>query len=173
MGGRAATLFVALAVMAGAAGAQAAGKASGSTTWKVDIGAANASGVSGNAKLTLTGDKLAVEVDVSGLTPGHTHMMHLHGKTGENVTCEMKDTNGDGMVDEKEAEAASGKEVLFLKPFPRADAGGKVHFAHTYTIDPRKVGPIGDRVLEIHGQEKGGKYLDKLPVACGKPATTG
>jgi len=149
---------------AGSAGATAA------TEYEATLSAANGSGVNGTAHLTLRGRSLHVVVDASGLTPGRQHMAHLHGKTGENVSCDLKDTNGDGMVDEKEAEAQAGKEVLFLRPFPSASKDGKIHIDHTYTIDPAKVGPIEDRVVELHGMERGGKWIDTLPVACGKPA---
>ena len=124
----------------------------------------------GTARLSEHGRSLHVVVDATGLTPGRVHMMHLHGKSGENVDCAMKDANGDGVVDEEEAEAHAGKEVLFLTPFPSADKMGRAHLDRTYTIDPKKVGPITDRVLEIHGANHDGKWMEKMPVACGKPA---
>lgn len=67
------------------------------------------SNVTGDASLRLTGVKLAVDLEASGLTPGEPHAMHIHGETQAANECP-------GI----EADTGTGD---FADPFNTAPAG--------------------------------------------------
>jgi Cu/Zn superoxide dismutase len=166
---RIAVLALACLALTQAAQAQAGQK---QNAFHVDLTALNGSGVTGTADLVLTGDQLQVRLDLRGETPGKTHPQHIHGeaqaKGAAQCPTAAADSNGDGVLDHEEAEALTGGAVLPLEPFPTAAADGAVHFEHTYTVDPMKVGPLESRVIMVHGADSHGEYVAALPVACGR-----
>lgn len=137
--------------------------------YTADLSAVNRSGVDGTATFTLDGNQLKVMVHATGLTPSQQHPMHLHGFEGNNrnAACKAaKDQNDDGLLGHHEAEAAIGGAVLPLDPFPTANAQGEVHFEHTYTVDPKEIGPLQNLAVALHGMNVKGTYKAETPVAC-------
>ena len=108
--------------------------------------AANGSGVSGTASLTVSGDNLTIQVNASGLDPETRHEMHIHlgptcpgeppttgsgsgsgssatgtattGSGSSGTRANAADTNSDGFVDIVEAMAAGGDVLLPLDDDP-------------------------------------------------------
>lgn len=127
----------------------------------------NGSGVSGEGSLVFGEDGVTVSVQASGLKPGQTHEMHIHGIEGQDATCPT-DTDGDGMVGHEEAEQAAGGHVLDLEPYQTADESGNISFEQTYTEGVENLSPVEDRVLMVHGVTMNGEFMAEMPAACGE-----
>ena len=67
-------------------------------SYQADLGALNASGVSGTGMVTLSGDQATVMIEASGLVAGAPHAQHFH--IGAQGTCptDADDEDGDGFV---------------------------------------------------------------------------
>lgn len=80
----------------------------------------------GEARFTVNGDTLMIDIKVKGAPPEVEHWQHFHGfKDGHDATCATSaaDHNGDGIVDLIETEAASGTTMV---PFNAAPASMQV-----------------------------------------------
>ncbi len=93
---------------------------------------ANVSGlISGNADITLEGDTFEVRTNLNS-APNAPHSQHIH--IGTACPEPTADTNGDGFVDAREAEAATGKIIIPLDNDLRAQtAGGDFPSGATYS----------------------------------------
>jgi CHRD domain len=152
---------------------------------------ANNSGAVGLARLTLNGDSLTVDVAASGLAPGQTHPMHVHGFPDggtERPAVIADDQNHDGLITTPEGLPAIGTDLLDLNTTgqaisgalitgsdPQADAQGNLQFSHTFTLDPNNpdqaalLDHLEGRILEVHGlAPNGAAYDPTLPVAQGQ-----
>ena len=134
--------------------------------------AANGSGVSGTATLTLSGNQLTVAVEARGLEANRTHQQHIHGFANNqaNSACPppAADTNRDGLISLEEAAPLIGPVLLPLEPYPTADARGNISFRQTYTINVGQFLPLENRAIELHGMTVRGQYLATLRIACGQ-----
>jgi hypothetical protein len=128
--------------------------------------------------VTFDGTTLSVDVVASGLTPGETHPLHIHGFLNggdERPPIAADDLDLDGFVETPEAEAlaigpiiaglqTNGEAQALLQTstnFPVADANGVVSFSQTYELDPNErddvfirdqlSGRMEGRFLEFHG----------------------
>ncbi|MDQ4143934.1 MAG: hypothetical protein M3198_09370, partial [Actinomycetota bacterium] len=79
--------------------------------FRAELAPVNDSGVSGNAAVSVFQDEVRVAIDARGLTPNEVHPQRIHGFEGREASCpdENDDTNGNGIVDAREAEAAYGE----------------------------------------------------------------
>lgn len=152
--------------------------APGTLVFTADILPMNDSGVTGNATLTIDGDQLTVRVEASGLTPGETHMMHIHGRadpdTGlplnSTLPTEADDTDGDGFIELAEGAVSVGPVIVPLTSPPGGaaddypttedgtitfeetyDLGGEVTFADGFAASD--LFPLDLRVVHLHGME--------------------
>ena len=149
----------------------------------------------GSATVTLKGDKVSVDIAVTGVTPGTLHPQHIHAGT----TCPdaSDDTNSDGFVDVIEGLPKYGGVLVSLDStintgassdldFPVANANG----AYTYSAEGSRAHiqdeimtalKLGTRHVVIHGIAPTGMPLPSsvaslpglpawatLPVACGE-----
>lgn len=158
-----------------------------SERYEVALKPLNDSGVTGNAKLSLTARRLTAEVGAEGLTKGESHEVRLHSlESGEPGACPEKaaDKNRDGRLTSPEGVAAYGRKGRKLEPIPKADESGRVRFRGAANIG-RPLLPLEHRVLVLYGGRptpKGrrrpvwvtrggpasqGTFRPRLPVACG------
>ena len=167
-------------------------------SYQADLGALNASGVSGTGMVTLSGDQATVMIEASGLVAGAPHAQHFH--IGAQGTCptDADDEDGDGFVSvtagapyygaigsslttEGDTSPDSG---LAVDRFPTAD-DGTISYERTFTIteDVQKSFAAGTAVLVVHGVDKNGSGtydgdvvsdLDpSLPMEATAPAACG
>ncbi|MGH7122595.1 MAG: hypothetical protein ACREFP_26995 [Acetobacteraceae bacterium] len=78
---------------------------------------------SGEARFTVTGDQLTIDITMKGVSPDTVHWQHFHGFTdNRNATCPTAaaDVNHDGIIDIIETEPTSG---ITMVPFDANPAG--------------------------------------------------
>jgi hypothetical protein len=112
------------------------------------LNAAVGGGAHGTAKLTIEGDALTIEAEVTGLSPG-MHMIHIHGFTtgDKRAACAgaAQDLNHDGIIDLAETEPVSGTTLIpfhdqpaTLKipsdKYPSANASGSFTYRETVSL---------------------------------------
>lgn len=112
------------------------------------LNASAGGGARGTAKLTIEGDALTIEADVTGLSPG-MHMIHIHGfTTGDKAaTCAgpAQDQNHDGIIDLAETEPVWGTTLIpfhdqpaTLKipsdKYPKANSSGSFSYRETVSL---------------------------------------
>lgn len=119
--------------------------------WAVDLAALNSSGVTGDAILSLNTEAdgsryLNVSILAEGLTPGETHVQHIHGRFDDDgnpidsVTPGLaQDADGDGIVEVIEGVASYGDVLLSLVTpeggnHPMADMNGQLSFLQSYEL---------------------------------------
>ena len=167
-------------------------------SYQADLGALNASGVSGTGMVTLSGDQATVMIEASGLVAGAPHAQHFH--IGAQGTCptDAADEDGDGFLSTTEGApfyGAIGTSLttqgdtspdsgLAVDRFPTAD-DGTVRYERTFDIteDVQKAFAAGTAVLVLHGVDKDGSGtydgdvvsdLDpSLPMEATAPAACG
>lgn len=66
----------------------------------------------GQVTLVVDGGQVGVFITASGLAPNVMHEQHIH--SGSTCATMANDTNGDGYIDDAEAEAVAGKPVVAL-----------------------------------------------------------
>lgn len=152
----------------------------------------------GTARITLTGDRVDVDIDVSGVNPGTLHPQHIHA--GPRCATQDDDANGDGFMDVIEGLPDYGPILInldntFANPtdatlgFPVADGNGtysydatgsKSHFQDELEVALK----LGTRHVVIHGVDPatslpasvqslpGLPAWATLPVACGELVQT-
>lgn len=129
----------------------------------------------GEARFTIHGDKLTINVRVHGAPADTIHWQHIHGfKDGQQATCATAsaDANHDGIVDLIETGPASGTTMvpLITNPvsmdvakgtYPKANAHGDYHYRETVSLKaldaafekqfPGQQLDLAKRVVYIHG----------------------
>lgn len=135
------------------------------------ITALNASGVSGTVDLQVTGARLVVTMDVTGLEPDHRHFQHVHGEPGVPATCPTPaDANTSGVITLTEATTRIGPLAFDIQPYPLPDQHGALRWSRTYTLqswEMQTTVPWTEHVVVFHGMTLKGAYDQLLPVACG------
>lgn len=129
----------------------------------------------GEARFTVAGDQLTIDVKVQHAPPGVVHWQHFHGfKDGQQATCPAAsaDANHDGIVDLIETGKASGTTMVpFITDpasmdvahgtYPTADAQGNYRYHETVSLKaldaafakafPGQQLDLAKRVVYIHG----------------------
>lgn len=102
--------------------------------------ALNNSGVSGEVRVSVSGDELRVQVDATGLETNQAHPMHIHGLVGPDnapedsrVPTATLDADRDGFIELQEGVPAYGPVLLSLEPFSVAP-DGSIAFDEAYSL---------------------------------------
>ncbi|SEP17841.1 hypothetical protein [Trujillonella endophytica] len=168
----------------------------GAHSYQANLGALNASGVTGTGMVTIDGTTATVMIDASGLVAGAPHAQHFHiGAQGACPTDE-DDTNSDGFVSVTEGVpyyGAIGTSLtttgdtspdsgLAIDRFP---TDGDIAYERTFEVTPDVAASFeaGTAVLVLHGVDKDGSGtydgsvmsdLDPtLPMEATAPAACG
>lgn len=129
----------------------------------------------GDARFTVSGDKLVINIKVQGAPPNTIHWQHFHGfKDGQAANCAMQsaDKNGDGIVDLIETGPASGTTMVPFDAapaamdiahgtYPKASADGSYTYQQVVSLKdlaaafaksfPGQTLNLDKRVVYIHG----------------------
>jgi len=157
----------------------------------------------GEAKFTIKGDSLTIQIDAEGLPPNMMHLQHFHGfKDNRQATCATPaaDTNGDGIIDLIETEPMSGTTMvpfhddpvsmqIVNDTYPKASAAGSYHYEKTVSWSALKAAfaktfddpelDLDKRVVYIHGVPPDTKLpasvasLGKIPAQVTLPIACG
>lgn len=144
----------------------------------------NGSEVRATAVLSLSGERLTVDIQATGMEPERIHPQDLFGAVeadrAPRCPTANADLDADGVVGGEEAEDAYGASVRHLEPYPTVGADGELDYEVTSRIDPANVRPLGSRLLVLHGLDVGptesgiaDAYDPDVPVACGVLVRTG
>lgn len=130
---------------------------------------------SGEARFTVDGDKLTIDIKVHGAPPDTLHWQHFHGFVdGQAATCAgaNADANHDGIVDLIETGKASGTTMVpFITDpasmdvahgtYPKSDAKGDYTYQETVSLKaldaafdkafPGGKLDLAERVVYLHG----------------------
>lgn len=153
-------------------------------TYRATLVELNGSGVTGTAEITLLPlGMVKVKVEAFGLVPGKKHAQNIHGfRSGAPAMIPPPDAGAysDGITSLEEALAYTGRVLLELAPFVRANPSGFQQFTRVYRGEDVKPLDLGDvslsnRVIMIQGGYTpatyyGPAYDPTLPVAAGKIA---
>ena len=165
-------------------------------SYQADLGALNASGVSGTGMVTLSGDQATVVVEASGLVPGAPHAQHFHIGAQGSCPTDAEDKDGDGFLSTTEGAPFYGEigTSLTTEGDTSPDSGlavdrfptdGTLSYERTFTVteDVQKAFAAGTAVLVLHGVDKDGSGtydgdvksdLDpSLPMEATAPAACG
>ena len=139
--------------------------------YTVKLTALNRSGVSGTVDLQLTGNILAVTVNVTGLAPNQIHFQHIHGSHDAVSTCPTAtDANASGIITVERALPKIGPVAFGFGPYAPADAHGAIRWSKTFVLDSGvlwAITPLAQHVVVFHGMLYRGAYDNVLPAACG------
>ena len=131
----------------------------------------NSSGVSGTIDLRLTGNRLVVIADASGLEPNQIHYQHIHGSHDTASTCPTAaDANASGVITIDQAMQKIGPVALGFQPYFPIDKHGTMHWSQTFNLESSElwaITPLVQHVIVFHGMTSQGVYDKVLPVACG------
>lgn len=129
----------------------------------------------GEARFTVNGDQLTIDIKVHGAPANTVHWQHFHGfKDGQAASCPTAaaDANHDGIVDLIETGKASGTTMVpFITDpasmdvahgnYPKADAHGDYHYHEVVSLQaldaafakefPGQQLDLAKRVVYIHG----------------------
>jgi hypothetical protein len=173
-----------------------AASASEGGSYQADLGALNASGVTGTGMVTLEGNTATVMIEATGLLEGAPHAQHFHIGAEGACPTDADDTDGDGFVSVTEGApyyGAIGASLttegdtspdsgLAIDRFP---ATGTISYERTFEVTPEvhEAFDNGTAVLVLHGVDKdaSGTYdgdvmsdLDpSLPMEATAPAACG
>ena len=165
-------------------------------SYQADLGALNASGVSGTGMVTLSGDQATVVIEASGLVPGAPHAQHFHIGAQGSCPTDAEDKDGDGFLSTTEGAPFYGEigTSLTTEGDTSPDSGlavdrfptdGNLSYERTFTVteDVQKAFAAGTAVLVLHGVDKDGSGtydgdvksdLDpSLPMEATAPAACG
>ncbi len=165
-------------------------------SYQADLGALNASGVSGTGMVTLSGDQATVVIEASGLLAGAPHAQHFHIAAQGACPTDADDENGDGFVSVTEGAPFYGAigASLTTEGDTSPDSGlaidrfptdGTIGYERTFAVteDVQKAFAAGTAVLVLHGVDKDGSGtydgdvmsdLDpSLPMEATAPAACG
>jgi hypothetical protein len=173
------------------------------TTYEAQLHALNHSGGTGVAMVTLDGNQVTVDANVSGLAMkfsgnAYPHVAHIHDMGSGECPAISADKNGDGVISTPEGAPAYGgigatlttsgdtspKSALDLK---RAfGMGGSFKYHRTFTLDAATLAQVkaDNAVIVVHGldpatlskraQKEDSSPLTKaLPLAATAPALCG
>lgn len=142
-------------------------------------GEATRSSTQGEARFTIHGDELTIDIRVQGAPPDTVHWQHFHGfENGSSAGCPTAaaDVNHDGIVDLIETGNASGTTMVPFDgdpagmdvahgTYPTADAHGAYHYRQTVSLKalgaafakafPGQQLDLAERVVYIHGVPAG------------------
>lgn len=152
-------------------------------------------GARGTVTLTVNGDELTIEAEVTGLNPPGMHMIHIHGfTTGDKAaTCAgpEQDENSDGIIDLIETEPVSGTTLIPFHDqpeslgipsdkYPVADGEGKFTYKKTVSLKELNEGlkktfgiddvQLDKRVVYVHGVPDTPPLPDTVASLPGVPA---
>jgi hypothetical protein len=157
----------------------------------------------GRATFTITGDKLAIDIEAQGLPADMMHLAHFHGFTdNRRATCPPPDAdkNRDGIVDLIETEPYSGVTMvpfnadpvalhIVSSTYPKASANGTWTYHKTVALKALQAAvekayhdahlDLGRRVVYIHGVPPSTKLpasvqsLDHIPAQVTLPIACG
>jgi len=152
------------------------------SSFSVSVNELNDSGVHGSFKVHLSGTKLKVDVNLSGLEANQLHPMHIHGFPSEKKSdkpTSAYDFNGNGMIDDAEGEEAAGPPLVPIvkssdpdsDPFDyfKSDSKGRLKVSKTYDLtedDVKLLTPLNVRAFEVHGMTVDGTYEPEMPVGA-------
>jgi hypothetical protein len=145
----------------------------------------------GIANLNISGDSLIITVNIRGLTQGK-HEMHIQQKknnTASRCPTMDDDKNGDGLIDDREADSVSGEIHIPLtensvdlksNSYPSADENGVLLYKNTISLkklqeqlkNKKNVQTfnIDSCVVEIHGISKASKMPASVRSSGLKPS---
>lgn len=149
------------------------------TTYVAHLRALNASvtgmQTTGEARFTITGDTLTIDVTVQHAPPDIAHLQHFHGfPNGKSAICATAaaDANHDGIVDLIETEPYSGTTMvpftddpvsmeIVTDSYPKTSASGSYHYVKTVSRKaleaafskkyPGQKLDLASRVVYVHG----------------------
>jgi hypothetical protein len=115
----------------------------------LDARAAESESRSGEARLTVSGDRLTITIRAEGVPPDLVHWQHFHGFTDNRAaTCPTAkaDANGDGIIDLIETEPLAGTTMVPFTDnpagmdvahgtYPKASAAGTYTYRQTVPLD--------------------------------------
>jgi hypothetical protein len=122
----------------------------------------NGSGVSGSGTLLVTGgNKLKVNLSLTGLEPGQPHYVAISGLPSGNATCPTSsaDADHDGVVSASEAQPSVGNVLATLSTSQQV--GEQLTMSSSWL-------PLPSRTFIVLGETADGIYDASLPVACGE-----
>lgn len=120
----------------------------------------------GEARFSINGDALTIDVNAEKLPPDMMHLQHFHGfKDNRDATCptEAADVNHDGIIDLIETEPTSGTTMvpfhddpvsmeIVRDTYPKADADGTFHYKKTVSLKDLEAAfakAFGDKELDL------------------------
>lgn len=120
----------------------------------------------GEARFTINGNKLTIDIDVAGAPPSLMHLQHFHGfKDDRQASCPtaVADKNGDGIIDLIETEPTSGTTMvpfngdpvgmkILSDTYPKASRTGSYHYHKTVSLEALKAAfakTFGDDKLDL------------------------
>ena len=136
---------------------------------RVRLRSGNGSKATGTATLSLQGTRLTLSLKGSGVVPSQEHLLRLHRRPGgARSTCPPASADADRnkIVNVREGVRFHGPSILALKPFPKADAGGRISYSKTRQVKDAKL--LDGAVLILSGAKPNKKYKPRIPVACGQ-----
>jgi hypothetical protein len=171
------TLLIGAALSAAlAAPAAKAAKADAVYVAKLQAVNVKASGrqASGEIRFTLHGDRLTIHAHIEGVPPDIEHWQHFHGfADGKQAACPgvSADKNGDGYIDIRETEPASGTTMVPFNgdpmrmeiptdTYPHASAKGTYDYEKTLSLPELEAAfgakfgghiDLARRVVQVHG----------------------
>lgn len=196
-------LVPALALGMAAFAAAPAMAATSGTTYEAQLHALNESGGTGTAMVTLNGNTVTVDANVSGLAMkfngnAYPHVAHIHDMGSGECPLPSADKNNDGVVSTPEGAPAYGKIGATLttsgdtSPASALDLkrafgmGGSFTYHRTFTLDAATLAQVkaNNAVIVVHGldpaklskkaQKEDSSPLTKaLPLAATAPALCG
>lgn len=139
----------------------------------------------GEARFTVNGNKLTIDIKVHGAPPDTVHWQHFHGfKDGQPASCAtMAAAGSDGILDLIETEKASGTTMVPFDThpakmdvvhgiYPKANAQGDYAYRETVSLKALDAGfekafpgaklDLDKRVVYIHGVPPGTKLPDTV-----------
>lgn len=169
----AAPALLTLPLAAGPALAHEGGE-EGHRDYSVRLVELNDTNAEGTAALRLSGTKLTVQINTSGLVPGVPHAQHLHGSDDgrHDFTCPTMDDdrNGDGVLTTAEGLSKYGNVFISLTTkgdtsvqsglavdrFPVADAQGNLRYERTIEVSQATADNLANLHVVQHGIDKNG-----------------
>lgn len=160
--------------------ASLAGGATAQDTYRTELSTLNfdttGRSATGSASISVSGDSVTIRVQTLGTPPQMMHLQHMHGfaEGEETARCPTPeaDTNGDGIIDLIETEAAAGVTMvpfhddpvsmeIVAESYPVADAAGAYTYERTVPLSALSSAfaeafegqelDFGRRVVFVHG----------------------
>lgn len=113
--------------------------------------AVNGSGVSGSLRVSVDGDQVRVEADLTGLEAGRLHALDLHGSATQDSVAlgTALDTDGDGFIETAEANRAAGPALATLSA---VSTDGTLHVDQSFDLAAMPdLLPLDFHSVQVHG----------------------